>query len=134
VTYRLAPAAASAVGLFLAVVAATALILHASQAAVVFGLLAVAHLGAAAGSRSSSRLVAGASVALGALTLVLVLAIAAFIAGIEAGVGLDLNAAWFAPLNGYATIAVGCALGAASVVLVAAGVSGLRSPRVPATS
>jgi hypothetical protein len=126
VTNRLVPAAASAVGLFLLTAAVVASIQHAPQPAAVFGALGMAHIGIAFGISSGSRLAAGIGVLVGALTLALVVVGLVFIAGIEAGVGIDLNVAWFAPLNGYATIAVAAALIAASLALVVGGLRGVR--------
>jgi hypothetical protein len=126
VSNRLVPAAASAVGLFLVVAAAAASVQHAPQPAVVFGALGLAHLGVAFGISSGSRVAAGLGAIVGVVTAALVAVGLAFIIGIEAGVGVDLNVAWFAPLNGYATIAVATALIAASLLLVVGGIRGVR--------
>jgi hypothetical protein len=127
---RLVPAAASAVGLFLLLAAAVAALQHAPQPALVFGALGTADVAVAVAVRRGSRLAAGIGALIGAATGALVIAGLAFIVGIEAGIGVDLNVAWFAPLNGYATIAVAVALLSASVVLVGGGVASLRKPTV----
>jgi hypothetical protein len=126
VSNRLVPAAASTVGLFLVVAAAVAFVQHASQPAAVFGALGLTHIGVASGVASGSRVAAGLGAVLGVVTAALVAVGLVFIAGIEAGVGVDLNVAWFAPLNGYATIAVATALIAASLLLVVGGIRGGR--------
>ena len=125
-TLRLVPAAASAVGLFLVIAAAAAFTQRAPQPALVFGALGIAHLAVAIGVAARSRLATAFGVGLGAITGLLVAAGLWFIAGIEAGIGVDLGVAWFAPLNGYATIAVAAALIAASLVLVVGGIRGAR--------
>jgi len=123
---RLVPAAASAVGIFLVVAAIAAATQRAPQPAVVFGALGLAHLAVAYGTASGSRLAAGLGAVVGSVTAALVAAVILFIIGIEAGVGFDLNVAWFAPLNGYATIAVAAALVTASLLLVVGGIRSVR--------
>jgi hypothetical protein len=123
---RLVPAATSAVGLFLVLAAVVAALQNAPQPAAVFGALGLAHIGVAFGIASGSRFAAAAGVLVGTVTAALVAAGIAFIVGIESGIGFDLNVAWFAPLNGYATIAVATALIAASVLLVVGGIRGVR--------
>ena len=125
-TNRLAPAAASAVGLFLVVAAIAAAAQRAPQPAVVFGALGLAHLGVAYGVASRSRLAAGLGAVVGTVTAALVAVGMLFIIGIEAGIGFDLDVAWYAPLNGYATIAVAAALVTASLVLVVGGIRSVR--------
>jgi len=110
---RLLPVAVLAVGIGLAVLAAVALFERAFVAGGVIGAVAAVHLVVAVGldRRSTAAALAG-----GALALVEIAAVAFglwFILGIELGIGLDLGAAWFAPLNGYTTIAA-----AAFIVLV----------------
>jgi hypothetical protein len=126
VTNRLVPAAAFAVGVFLVVAAGVAALQNAPQPALVFGALGLTHLGVAFGIATGSRLAAGLGAVVGTVTAALVAVGIAFIVGIEAGVGVDLNVAWFAPLNGYATITVAAALIAASVLLVVGGIHGVR--------
>ena len=123
---RLVPAAASAVGLFLLLAAAFAALQHAPQPALVFGALGIAHVAVAVAVSRGSRLAAGIGAMIGAATGALVIAGLAFIVGIEAGIGVDLNVAWFAPLNGYATIAVAATLITTSVVLLGGGIDALR--------
>jgi hypothetical protein len=123
---RLVPAATSAVGSFLVLAALVAALQHAPQPAALFGALGLAHIGVAVGIASGSRLAAGLGVLVGTVTAALVAAGIVFIVGIESGIGFDLSVAWFAPLNGYATIAVATALIAASALLVAGGIRGLR--------
>ena len=123
---RLVPAATSAVGLFLVLAAAVAALQNAPQPALVFGVLGLAHIGVAFGIASGSRLAAGLGILVGTVTAALVAAGIAFIVGIESGIGFDLNVAWFAPLNGYATIAVATAILAASALLVVGGIRAIR--------
>ncbi len=118
---RLVPAVATAVGLFLLVAAVAAAVAHASVPAVAFGALGLVHLAVAFGVGAGSRLAVAAGVVVGAINLALLGFGIWFIAGIETGIGVDLGAAWFAPLNGYATIVVAALLGAASFVLVVGG-------------
>lgn len=125
-TNRLVPAAGFAVGMFLVVAAGVAALQNAPQPSLVFGALGLTHLGVAFGIASGSRLAAGLGAIVGTVTAALVAVGIAFIVGIEAGVGVDLNVAWFAPLNGYATIAVAAALIVASVLLVVGGIRGVR--------
>lgn len=125
-TTRLVPAAASAVGLFLLVAAAAAVVEHAPQPGIVFGALGLAHLAVGVAVSRGSRLAAGVGAVIGAVTGTLVIVGLAFIVGIEAGIGVDLNVAWFAPLNGYATIAVGTSLLVASFILIRGGVAAVR--------
>ncbi len=126
---RLLPAAVAALGIFLAAAAALAAVEAAVVPAAVFALPAAAHLGIAAHlvRGGSSVLVGVAGVAVGLVDLALVVAGMWFILGIETGIGLDLGVPWFAPLNGYATIAVAGAIGAVALALVANGLAGLRS-------
>jgi hypothetical protein len=66
--------------------------------------------------RSTAAALAG-----GALALVEIAAVAFglwFILGIELGIGLDLGAAWFAPLNGYTTIAAAAFIVVVDVALL----------------
>jgi hypothetical protein len=126
---RLLPAAVAALGSFLAAAAVLAAVDAALVPAAVFAVAAAAHLGIAARlvSGGPSVLVAVAGVAVGLIDLALVVAGMSFIVGIETGIGLDLGVLWFAPLNGYATIAVAGAIGAAALALVANGLVALRS-------
>jgi hypothetical protein len=125
VSNRLAAAAAAALGLFLVAGAAAAAIQHAPQPAIVFGALGLAHLAVAVGNPSRSRLAAWLGILIGVITIGLVSVGLIFIAGVEAGIGIDLNVAWFAPLNGYATIAVAIAILAGSAAIVVGGIRGV---------
>ena len=125
-TTRLVPAAASAVGLFLLVAATAAVVEHAPQPGIVFGALGLAHLAIGVAVARGSRLAAGVGAVIGAVTGTLVIVGLAFIVGIEAGIGFDLTVAWFAPLNGYATIAVSTSLLVASFILVSGGIAAVR--------
>ena len=124
---RFLPAAAAGLGLFLAAAAGLALVERASTPAAVFGGAAAAHLAIAAGLAARSRAAAVAGAAVGLLDLALVVVGMAFIVGIEAGIGIDLNDRWFAPLNGYATIAVAAVIGAIAVGLLVRGLSAIRA-------
>jgi hypothetical protein len=126
---RSLPAAVAGLGLFLAAAALLAVVERAFVPSAVFAAAAAAHLGIAAGlvRGRPTVFVAAAGVALGLIDLVLVAAGMAFIVGIESAIGVDLGALWFAPLNGYATIAVAGAIAAVALSLVAAGVTALRS-------
>ena len=130
-TTRLVPAAASAVGLFLLVAGAAAVVEHAPQPGIVFGALGLANLAIGIAVSRGSRLAAGIGAVIGVVTGALVIVGLAFIVGIEAGIGFDLNVAWFAPLNGYATIAVGTSLLVASFILVSGGIAALRKASAP---
>jgi hypothetical protein len=115
---RLLPAAVLALGLGFSALAIVALVDRAFVAAPVIGAVGVAHMALAAGleRRSTAAAIAG-----GALGLVEIATVAFglwFILGIELGVGLDLTAAWFAPLNGYATVAASVAILAVDAALV----------------
>jgi hypothetical protein len=115
---RLLPVAVLVVGIGLAILAAVALFERAFVAGGVIGVVAAVHLVIAAGldRRSTTAAVAG-----GVLALVEIAAVAFglwFILGIELGIGLDLGAAWFAPLNGYATVSAAGFIVAVDVALL----------------
>jgi hypothetical protein len=112
-------AAVAGVGLLLAAAAALALAAGALQPAAVFGALAVAHVLVALGARRSIA-VAALGGLVGLLEIALVAVGFVFILGVELGIGrVDLGDAWFAPLNGYAVIAVATAIVVVALGLVA---------------
>jgi hypothetical protein len=124
---RLLPVAVLVVGIGLAILAAAALFERAFVAGGVIGVVAAVHLVIAAGldRRSTTAAVAG-----GVLALVEIAAVAFglwFILGIELGIGLDLGAAWFAPLNGYATVAAAGFIVAVDVALLRRAVLAVRA-------
>lgn len=129
---RSLPAAVAGLGLFLVAATVAAVAARAFTPAAVFGMLALVHLGVAAGLAGGSRSAAIVGAAAGALDLALVAIGMAFIVGIETGIGVDLGALWFAPLNGYATIAVSVAIGAVALAMVGRGVRTARQGLVVA--
>ena len=113
---RTLPVAVAGLGLFLAAGAALAVVEGAFVPAAVLGAAAALHLVIAAGLARGSR---AAAVGGGILGLVEVLMVAVglwFIVGIQTGIGVDFGDQWFAPLNGFGTIAV-----AAGIVTIALG-------------
>ena len=116
-------AAVLGAGLFLGLAATVAAASGAAAPAVVFGALALGH-GLAAIPAHRSRLVRVVRVVVGVVELVGIGVAAWFIAGIVTAESIDLTAAWFAPLNGYATVVVGAVLAVVAAGLVANGVRG----------
>jgi hypothetical protein len=133
--HRALPVAVAGIGLFLALGAGLAVVAGATLPAVVFGAFAVVHLLVAGGLARGSVAVAAVGGLLGLLELALVGAGVWFIAGIELGLGrVDFGAQWFAPLNGYATIAVAAAITAVDLALVRRAIQGLRGTAAVATA
>lgn len=119
--------AAAGVGSFLLAAAALAALERAPAPAVVFAVAGVLHVVVGVGLAAGSRPISIVGGLLGLADLALVGAGMTFILGIELGIGVDLDARWFAPLNGYATIAVAVAIASIALALVAAGAGAVRS-------
>ena len=121
------PVAVVIVGAFLGLAAVAAIAAGAAVPAAVFAALAVAHLVVAIGLGRASLPITLAGGVLGISELALLGIGAWFIGGIEAGIGVDLGAAWFAPLNGYATIAVAVLIASVALGLVRAAIRSGRA-------
>jgi len=123
---RLLPAAVLAIGTGLAILATVAVAGGAFVAGSVIGAVAAGHVLLALGIAGQSSAAAIAGGVLGAVEIAAVAFGLWFILGIELGIGVDLGDAWFAPLNGYATIAAAAAILAVDAALVRGAVLGIR--------
>ena len=124
---RTLPVAVAGLGLFLAAGTVLAVVERAFVPAAVFGAVAVLHLAIAAGLARGSR---AAAVGGGLLGLVEVLLVAVglwFIVGIQTGIGVDFGDQWFAPLNGFGTIAVTAVIVTVAVGMVRRAVLAVRA-------
>jgi hypothetical protein len=119
--------AAAGLGSFLLAAAALATSERATAPAAVFAVLGALHVAAGVGLAAGSRPLAVLGAVVGLADLALVGAGMAFILGIEAGIGFDLGVRWFAPLNGYATIAAAAVIATVALGLVADGLSAART-------
>lgn len=118
--------AAAGLGSFLLAGAALAAAERAVAPALVFVVLGGFHVAVGVGLAARSRPLAVVGLALGFADLALVAVGMTFILGIETAIGVDLGARWFAPLNGYATIAVATAVVTIAGGLVGSGAAVLR--------
>lgn len=126
---RFVSPAAAALGVFLLAAAAVAVVDKAVLPGAAFAAFGLLHLAVAAGIARGSRPAAVVGAVVGLVNLALVGVGIWFIAGIESAIGVDLNALWFAPLNGYATIGVAAAIAIVSLAMVAAAFPVRRSGR-----
>lgn len=123
---RALPIAVAGLGILLAAGAALAVVERAFVATAVFGGVAALHIAIAAGLARGSR---AAAVAGGLLGLVEVLLVAVgmwFIVGIQTGIGVDFGDQWFAPLNGFGTIAVAAVIVTVALGMVRRAVNAIR--------
>ena len=126
--HRALPAAVAGLGVFLALGAGLAVVAGAPVPAAVFGAAAVLHLIVTAGLARGSVAAAVLGGLLGLLELALVGFGVWFIAGIELGLGhVDFGAQWFAPLNGYATIAAAAVITIVDLALVRRAILAIRA-------
>jgi hypothetical protein len=125
--HPLRSAATGGVGVFLLAGAVLAIAERAAVPAAVFAAAGLVHVALAAGLARGSAGAAIAGAAVGLADLALVGVGMAFIVGIETGIGVDLADRWFAPLNGYATIAVAVGIAIVAVSLVRAGIDAVRT-------
>jgi hypothetical protein len=122
------PFLVAAVGVFLVAGAVLAVAAGATVAALSFASAGALHLAAAGGAAVRSRRAIVAGGFLGLADLALIALGVWFILGIQIGLGaVDLGVAWFAPLNGYGTVAVAGAIAVVAGAMVAAGVREARA-------